>query len=204
MPRPAPVRAPGAAWGCARSKAFPIFKITPGSANSPAGADVTYTNLGTILTVTPRIAANNNVFLRVIPEVSDIAGQDKQTLDGKPNTANIYSIRRMDTSVMIPSGNTLVMGGMISDSHTKGMSKVPILGDAPLLGGLFRHQKKERQKLNLIAFITPTVVEDGLYQPNSFGSDFLKTKYPADRPDEEESAWNSAKPYDWTKPAGSK
>src|SRR5678815_3302457 len=53
------------------TRAFPIFQVTPGSANSPAGATVTYTNLGAILYVTPRIAADNNISLKVTPEVSN-------------------------------------------------------------------------------------------------------------------------------------
>jgi len=68
------------------TRAFPIFQVTPGSANSPAGATVTYTNLGAILNVTPRIAADNNISLRVIPEVSNIDGVDSQTLNGAENT----------------------------------------------------------------------------------------------------------------------
>src|SRR6185503_15595145 len=101
------------------TRAFPVFQVTPGSANSPAGATVTYTNLGTILYFTPRIAADNNILLRVIPEVSNIDSVDRQTLNGAVNTANIYAIRRIQASVMIPSGNTLVMGGLINDTKTK-------------------------------------------------------------------------------------
>src|SRR5213592_3429293 len=71
------------------TKAVPIFQITPGSANSPAGATITYTNLGVILHVTPRIAADNNISLKVIPEVSNIDSKDEQTLNGLANTANI-------------------------------------------------------------------------------------------------------------------
>src|SRR5204862_4575448 len=94
------------------TRAFPLFKITPGSANSPAGAEITYTNLGTILNVTPHITATSNISLSVVPEVSSVAGVDSQTVNGFQNTANIYAIRRMETHVMIPSGNTLVLGGL--------------------------------------------------------------------------------------------
>ena len=179
------------------TRAFPIFKITPGSQNSPAGAEITYTNLGTILNVTPHIAANSNISLRVIPEVSDIAAVDRQILNGTENTANIYAIRRMETHVMIPSGNTLVLGGLISDRTANTMNKVPILGDAPGLGHLFRKQSKTRDKSNLIVFITPTIVEDYDFQIAS--TEFLQTKMPA-RPEPKESFLDTAKPYDWTKP----
>ncbi len=185
------------------TKAYPIFKITPGSQASPPGAEITYTNIGVILQVTPRITANNYIALRVMPEVSNIDGKDSQKADDKVFTANIYSIRRADTHVMIPSGNTLVMGGLISDNTTLSMSKVPLLGDTPGLGSLFRHKKNVRAKQNLLIFITPTVVEDDSFSPNARGAQFLKTKY-EDPSDLDESFWNSARPADWTKPKAKK
>jgi type IV pilus assembly protein PilQ len=182
------------------TRAFPIFQVTPGSANSPAGATVTYTNLGAILQVTPRIAADNNISLRVIPEVSNIDGVDAQTLNGDLNTANIYAIRKIDTSVMIPSGNTLVMGGMVNDTRTKSYVKVPILGDIPFVGLAFRHESKSRNKQNLLIFITPTIVDEGDYQANTAGRVFLQSR-PTESPEPKETAWDSGKPHDWTKAA---
>ena len=181
------------------TKAYPIIKVTPGSANSPAGAEITYTNIGVILQVTPRITANNYISLKVIPEVSNIDSKDSQEANGDTFTANIYAIRRADTHVMIPSGNTLVMGGLISDTTSTTLSKVPLLGDAPGLGGLFRHKKNVRNKQNLIIFITPTVVDDDSFAANDRGVKFLKTKY-EDTPDKPDSIWDSAHPADWTKP----
>lgn len=185
------------------TKAYPIFKITPGSANSPASAEVTYTNIGVILNVTPRITANNYISLKVIPEVSNIDSKDSQQAESKVFTANIYAIRRADTHVMIPSGSTLVLGGLISDNTAVTMSKVPVLGDAPGLGALFRHKKNVRNKQNLLIFITPTVVEEDAFTPNSIGQEFLKTKYPR-IPDVEDGFMDSAQPYDWTKPKKTK
>lgn len=179
------------------TRAFPIFKVTPGSANSPAGSEVTYTNLGTILQVTPHIAANSNISLSVIPEVSDVAAVDRQIVNGFENTANVYAIRRMETHVMIPSSFTLVLGGLISDRTANAINKVPVLGDAPGLGYFFRKTSKSRDKANLVVFITPTIVGDFDYQIAS--TDFLQTKL-ANRPEPKESFWDSAKPYDWTKP----
>ena len=164
---------------------------------SPAGSEVTYTNLGTILNVTPHITANSNISLRVVPEVSDISGVDSQFVNGFRNTANIYAIRRMETHVMIPSGNTLVLGGLISDKIGKDMSKVPLLGDIPFLGRAFGKTTKSREKANLIIFITPTIVGD--YDYNVASTDFLQTKMP-NRPEPKQSFMDSAKPYDWTKP----
>lgn len=179
------------------TRAFPIFQVTPGSVSTPASAQVTYTNLGTLLKVTPRIAGRTNIILKVIPEVSNIDSKDRQIVNGSVNEANVYAIRRMETEVMIPSGNTLVMGGLISDTSNKTYTKVPILGDIPGLGMLFRHDNKSRTKANLIVFVTPTIVVDQDYQP--FNSDYLKTKMP-DKTAPDESAWNSGKPHDFNQP----
>jgi general secretion pathway protein D len=180
------------------TKAVPIFQITPGSANSPAGASITYTNLGVMLNVTPRIAADNNISLRVIPEVSNIDSVDQQVINGEVNTANIYAIRRIETSVMIPSSHTLVMGGLVNDRKVKEWTKVPILGDIPFVGLAFRRESKSRNKQNLLIFITPTIVDDGDFHSSTGGRVFLQSKA-TESPEEKETAWDSARPHDWTK-----
>lgn len=187
------------------TRAFPIFEVTPGSANTPASSQVTYTNVGTILKVTPRITADSNVFLSVVPEVSNIDGTSRQTISGQLFEANVYALRRMDTQVLIPTGNTLVMGGLVSDNTTKSFQKVPGLGDAPLFGHLFRRDSKSRSKSNLIIFITPTIVQDFDYHYTP--TDYLRnTIIDQNVPkawvapgDEEWSAWDSGKPKDWKK-----
>ena len=179
------------------TKAFPIYKVTTGGQQTGPTVDITYTNLGTILTVTPRISGKNDITLKVEPEVSNIDAIDRQTVAGLVNTANIYAIRKIQTQVVIPSGNTLVMGGLISDNTLKSSTKVPILGDLPGFGLLFRRDAKQRQKQNLIIFITPKIVEADDYQPTE--STFLKTQR-VERPEPKESAWESGKPRNWTKP----
>jgi len=175
--------------------AHPIFKNTAGTQGSPGGSEVTYTNLGTILKVTPRISANNFVNLRVVPEVSTLAGVAKKVVADTENEADIYAIRKITTQVMIPSGNTLVLGGLVSDASTKGSTKVPILGDIPFLGLAFRHDKKQRNQANLLIFITPTIVQDDDFQPNA--SEFLKTS--PDTPEEKPwGPWDDGKPWDWS------
>lgn len=187
------------------TRAFPIFEVTPGSANTPAAAEVTYTNVGTILQVTPRITADSNVFLHVIPEVSNIDGKDTQTINSETFEANIYALRKMETHVLIPSGNTLVMGGLVSDNTTKQYAKVPGLGDTPLFGRLFRRDSKARSKVNLIIFVTPTIVQE--YDYHYTPTDYLRNKVQDENVpkthvapgDEDWSAWDSGKPKDWKK-----
>jgi len=105
----------------------------------------------------------------------------------------------MDTSVTIPSGNTLVMGGLINDTKSKSYSKVPLLGDIPGLQKVFGKESKSRNKNNLLIFLTPTIVEDADFQVTSTGRDFMQTRL-AERPEGKERAIDSARPYDWSKP----
>ena len=178
------------------TRAFPIFQTTPGTSQTPAGSTVTYTNLGTILSVTPRISANSNIALRVVPEVSNKDGTDTQVSNGQNNTANIYAVRKVETQVVIPNAHTLVMGGLISDASTRSRTKVPILGDLPGVGAAFRSDAKQRTKSNLIMFITPTIVEDPDFQPTETA--FLKSKI-KDTSDRKEPQFDSVEPYDWSK-----
>jgi type II secretory pathway component GspD/PulD (secretin) len=180
------------------SRAYPVYNITPGSANSPAGSQVTWTNVGMILSVTPRISANSNINLRVVPELSDIAGQDSQQINGVKYTANIYGIRRVETHVVIRSGTTLVMGGLMNDRFYKAYTKVPVLGDAPILGLLFRKDTKQRDKSNLMIFVTPTIIGETDFMPAK-PSGFLKSECKPENSEKPTSWWDGGAPYDWTK-----
>jgi type II secretory pathway component GspD/PulD (secretin) len=182
--------------------AEPIFNTTAGTQGSPGGSQVTYTNLGTILKVTPRISANDTIALTVTPEVSDIGGVITKTVAGLVNQADFFDIRTVTTRVLIPSGNTLVMGGLVSDDVSKNNTKVPILGDIPGLGWAFRSQSKTQNKTDLIIFITPTIVHDEDFQPTETA--FLKTKAPKKETAVVFGAWDSAEPEDWSKLVHSK
>lgn len=179
------------------TRATPIFKNTAGTQGSPGGSEVSYTNLGVILNVTPRISANNYVNLHVVPEVSRVFSTVEKIVAGTRNQADVYDIRRMDTRVMIPSGNTLVMGGLVSDGTKSGSVKVPILGDIPWIGLLFRQDSKSRDQQNLIIFITPTIVEETDFHVGK--STFLKTSPEEVQPDQPWTAWDDGKPKDWSK-----
>lgn len=177
------------------TRATPIINVTAGTANTTGGSTITYTNLGIIMDVTPRITANNYVNLRVVPEVSRIFDTITKVIQGETFQADEYDIRRLQTQVMIPSGNTLVLGGLMQDDESKSGNKVPLLGDIPLLGAAFRSSSKTRQKDNLIVFITPTIVEDSDFHPTH--TDFLQS--PVDATEGKDwSAWDSDKPADWS------
>jgi type II secretory pathway component GspD/PulD (secretin) len=185
------------------AREIPIYSFTTGGSLSGPTVSVTYTNLGTMLTVTPRISANNSIALRVVPEVSDVESVDRKLINSAVFEANIFIIRRAETHVLVPSGNTLVMAGLIKDNYNQLRTKVPILGDLPGLGAAFRSNSKDRRKANLVVFITPTIVNDEDFMPTQ--TEFLKKQPPADESDSAEDPrfkgmLDSAKPHDWSKP----
>jgi len=185
------------------TRASPIITITPGTVQVAGGSSIQYTNLGVILNVTPRISADNYVNLKVIPEVSRVFDTVKRLVSVGDSSgvyeADEYDIRKLETRVMIPSGNTLVLGGMVQDDIRNGNTKVPVLGDIPGIGLLFRNDTKSRQKSNLLVFLTPTIVQDEDYQPTT--TEFLRTPVPMkDSIEPDWGAWNSGKPRDWSKP----
>jgi type II secretory pathway component GspD/PulD (secretin) len=177
---------------------YPIVNTTAGTANTTGGSQVTYSNLTVRLSVTPRISANNYVRLMVTPKVVRLGDQVTSIVGGVANSVPSFETRELNTSVMIPSGNTLVMGGLIQDNVHEQDTKVPLLGDIPGLGYLFRSESKTRTKSNMIIFLTPTIVEDEDYQPTK--SNFLKTRVPVkDTVEDDWSAWDSGKAKEWGK-----
>jgi type II secretory pathway component GspD/PulD (secretin) len=154
--------------------------------------------VGIKLNVTPRIVGITNVMMQVAPEISVKEAQPEvQQLNGQTYTAPVFSRRKITTEAVVPSGFTLVLGGLDNDNTATINTKVPLLGDIPGLGLLFRSDSKQRTKQNLLIFVTPTIVSDADYQNTP--SDFLKTKF-VPFPEKDETAWDSAHPYDWTKP----
>lgn len=110
-----------------------------------------YRDVGTILSVTPQIGPEGTVRLTISLELSLL----ESTIDFKPTTLK----RTVDTDVLIQNANTVVIGGLIEDNRTVSEFKVPLLGDIPLLGWLFKSQSESQQKTNLFIFLTPRVVQ---------------------------------------------
>ena len=139
---------------------WPIVNTSAGTSQTAGGSSISYSNLTVSLKVTPRISANNYVKLSVTPRVVRLGVPVPSLVGGVNNSVDSFNIREIVTSVMIPSGNTLVMGGLIEDSVQLGNTKVPLLGDIPVLGYLFRSDTKSRTKSNMTIFLTPTIVEE--------------------------------------------
>jgi len=181
------------------TRAFPIFQTTAGTQGSPGGSSITYSNVGIVLQVTPHISANDYIWMKVNPSISTFYATVTKTVAGEVNQADEFDSRNIDTQVLIPNANTLVMGGMVKDNPNSTYTKVPILGDIPVLGYAFRSENKSMDKQNLLIFITPTIIKDSDFQPTTttfMNSRPIKEQEPLDP----NSAWDSGKPHDWSDP----
>jgi len=119
---------------------------------------ITYEDIGIILEVTPHINSDGLVIMDVKPEVSTITGTTvpiSETVD-----APVFAKRSAESRVAIRDGQTIVIGGLVEDRKTGSVRKVPLLGDIPLLGMLFRRTIDEKEKTELLIFLTPHVAHE--------------------------------------------
>jgi general secretion pathway protein D len=119
---------------------------------------IQFVDVGIILTVTPQISADGTVTMDVVQEANDILGYEE--FGGGNVTARAPRIARRsaEATVTVADGQSVILGGIIRDNSTKTVNKVPLLGDIPLLGTLFRSASTTKQKTELMVFLTPRVV----------------------------------------------
>ena len=114
---------------------------------------------GNTLIVTPSINKDNFVTMKVKPEISNKVGDSTFVFAGATVSSPIIDTRALESNVLIRSGDTLAIGGLIQDEVAKAHNKVPLLGDVPVLGYLFQNHLNARTKRNLLVFVTPTIID---------------------------------------------
>jgi general secretion pathway protein D len=112
-------------------------------------------DVGLMLRVRPQINENGTVKLAIYQEVSKI---DTATL--KDANGPTTSKRSIESNVLVEDGSIIVIGGLLEDSYSQAEDKVPLLGDLPLVGSLFRSENRSRKKTNLMVFLRPQVIRD--------------------------------------------
>lgn len=126
--------------------------ITSGIASSSPQS----TDTGLILKITPQIGEADNVRMKIEQELSGF--------DREPTSADILppssKTRNINTSVVTHDGQTVVLGGLMEDQTGNTKNKVPILGDIPILGNLFKQTVVSNRKVNMLVFITPHILKD--------------------------------------------
>ncbi len=114
---------------------------------------------GNTLLVRPSVNKDDFITLNVKPEISNKVGDATFVFAGATVASPIIDTRSLDSNVLIKSGDTLAVGGLLQDEQTKAHSKVPILGDIPVLGYFFQEKLNARTKRNLLVFVTPTIID---------------------------------------------
>ena len=131
-------------------KEIPYEEKTSSGATSVAFKDAV---LG--LEVTPQITPDGRVIM-------DIKINNDDTTDEASNNVPIISTNEITTQVLVEDGETVVLGGVFKQSKKQGVTKVPVLGDIPWVGGLFRNKTETDDKEELLVFITPRIITDGI------------------------------------------
>ncbi|MGB5784535.1 MAG: type II and III secretion system protein family protein [Stenotrophomonas geniculata] len=133
---------------------------------------VEYKPFGVSLNFTPTIIGKNRIAMHVKPEVSEISGINSAAgSDGFSYPS--FVVRRVDTTVEVGSGQTFALAGLFQQNMTRNLEKVPVLGDTPILGSLFRSERYQKRETELVVLNTPYIV-------NPVNSRDLAT--PIDRP----------------------
>ena len=112
--------------------------------------------VGNILKITPQINEGDSVLLKISQEASNIAASAQVAVD------LITNKRTISTNVMVEDGGIIVLGGLISDELRESKSQVPFLGSIPILGELFKTRSVDKVKTNLMVFIRPRILRDGV------------------------------------------
>ncbi|MCI5071576.1 type II secretion system secretin GspD [bacterium] len=141
-------------------------------------------DVATTLRITPQINSSDELTLEIFQESQDlVAGANVETFG--PTTSK----RSTQTTVLVKDGQTVTIGGLISDKISDSESKVPVLGDIPIIGWLFKNRTKSRNKTSLVLFITPHIVrypedlERITMDKNDERKRFLKRNRMDDHPD---------------------
>jgi len=133
---------------------IPVFTTT--TQGTTTTTTVTYIDVGVKLVTTPRVNADNQITLALTPEVSSLGAQ--VTVSGQ--SAFIVNTRNADTTLAVEDGKTIVLGGLIDRNERTTTLKVPLLGDIPILGELFKTTTTNATETEVIFLITPQIVRD--------------------------------------------
>jgi len=130
------------------------------SPDAPTVNSIEYRDTGVILTVTPRVNAGGLVTMEVAQEVSNVAPSSGAAVGNtaSQNQSPTISQRKVETTVAVQDGQTVALGGLITDSRTNSSSGLPWLSRLPFVGWLFSVKSEQAARTELLVLITPRVV----------------------------------------------
>jgi len=150
----------------------PVVNGVSVTAVGSANPVIEQSEAGIILTVTPRISPDGNIVMETQAEKSDFNGQSvpifTDATTGNVVESPIKNITQLQTTISVPNGQTVVLGGMITESDTTIERKVPWLGDIPVVGIPFRYDYSSTRRKELLVFLTPRIIR------NDADSEFIK------------------------------
>ena len=123
--------------------------------DAPIVNAISFRNTGVILSITPRVSDNGRVLLDIEQEVSDVKPTTSSTIDSPT-----ISQRRIKTTVSVNNGESIVLAGLMQDRATRDRGQVPLAGDIPLIGNLFKNKTDTIARTELLIAITPHVIRD--------------------------------------------
>ena len=136
---------------------------TPAAGAVTTAESVNFVDVGVQLYVTPSVNKNGYVSMKIRPVVSSVGSRIKT--QASPDGVPIVKTSEAETSVVVKDGVTIVMGGLIEDSKIRTVNKLPVLGDIPFFGAIFRNVSDEIKKTELVIFLTPTIISGDSSQP---------------------------------------
>jgi len=125
--------------------------------NTPLINTISYINTGVILAVSPRVNINGNVVLEVEQQISNVAN-NAAALTLTPTVTQ----RMIKSSIAVASGQTVLLGGLITETQQRSRSGIPVLEEIPLLGEAFSSNDRSTARTELIIFIEPQIIRDGV------------------------------------------
>jgi pilus assembly protein CpaC len=135
---------------------FPFPTVQNGGAGGNNSITIIFKEFGIRLNLTPTVLAANRIALKVAPEVSELDYNNGISLNGV--TVPGLDVRRTDTTIELGDGESFVISGLVSDTWKNSVSKVPWIGDVPVLGAFFKNTSVSRQQRELIMVVTPHLV----------------------------------------------
>ena len=129
---------------------------TTGALSSPFQT-IERKDVGITLRIRPQIGENGTIRMTIFQESSSLSAL---VAPGTSNAGPSTDKRSIETNVVVDDGQILVLGGLIEDKYTENRSKIPLLGDIPYLGALFRSESREKTRTNLMVFLRPVVMRD--------------------------------------------
>lgn len=123
-----------------------------GSNSSSPFQTIERKDVGLTLRVRPQISENGTIKMQVFQEVSDVISNS--------SLGPVTTKRSIESSVLVEDGGIVVLGGLLKDSYANSVSKIPGLGDIPVIGNLFKTETRDRKKTSLMIFLRPVVVRD--------------------------------------------